>query len=100
MVVPDRRWPSGSSSLQSKTGRAIPSITVAFRRGGGRTRRSAAIRLTTLPLSRRMNVAEDFRLVYGADADAPRAVALSIDTNDTHAPSEGLIGPILFRSSD
>jgi Protein of unknown function (DUF3047) len=51
-------------------------------------------------LTERRNVAEDFRLVYGGDADAPRAVALSIDTNDTHAPSEGLIGPILFRSSD
>jgi len=51
-------------------------------------------------LTERRNVAEDFRLMYGADADAPRAVALSIDTNDTHAPSEGLIGPILFRSSD
>jgi len=41
-----------------------------------------------------------FASSYGADADAPRAVALSIDTNDTHAPSEGLIGAILFRSSD
>ena len=51
-------------------------------------------------LTERRNVAEDFRLIYGADADAPRAVALSIDTNDTHAPSEGLIGAILFRSSD
>ncbi len=51
-------------------------------------------------LTERRNVAEDFRLIYGADADAPRAVALSIDTNDTHAPSEGLIGAILFRSSE
>lgn len=46
----------------------------------------------------RRNVADDFRLVYGADPDPPGAVALSIDTNDTRSPSEGFIGPLLFRS--
>jgi Protein of unknown function (DUF3047) len=46
----------------------------------------------------RRNVAEDFRLVYGSEADSPGAVALSIDTNDTQSPSEGFIGPLLFRS--
>jgi len=49
-------------------------------------------------LTERRNVADDFRLVYGAEPDAPGAVALSIDTNDTQSPSEGLIGPLLFRS--
>ena len=51
-------------------------------------------------LTERRNVAEDFRLVYGVDADPPRAVALSIDTNDTQAASEGFIGAILFRGSN
>jgi len=42
--------------------------------------------------------AADERLVYGAEPDAPGAVALSIDTNDTQSPAEGFIGPLLFRS--
>ena len=44
-------------------------------------------------LIERRNVADDFRLIYGAEPDAPGAVALSIDTNDTRSPSDGLIGP-------
>ena len=49
-------------------------------------------------LTERRNVADDFRAVYGGDPDTPGAVALSIDTNDTQSPSDGLIGPLLFRS--
>jgi hypothetical protein len=44
----------------------------------------------------RRNVAEDYRRVYGERPDNPRAIAISIDTNDTHATAAGLIGPIAF----
>jgi Protein of unknown function (DUF3047) len=51
-------------------------------------------------LTERRNVLDDFRTIYGEEPEAPAAVALSIDTNDTKSPSEGLIGSIQFRSRD
>ena len=67
-----------------------------------RTVRFIIVRSGTSQLGRwqteRRNVADDFRLVYGAEPDAPGAVALSIDTNDTQSSSEGFVGPLLFRS--
>jgi hypothetical protein len=50
-------------------------------------------------VTERRHVVDDFRLVYRADADAPGAIALSVDTNDTKSHAEGFIGPILFRSN-
>jgi hypothetical protein len=49
-------------------------------------------------LTERRNVAADFRSIYGEEPESPGAVALSIDTNDTKARSEGLVGELLFRS--
>jgi Protein of unknown function (DUF3047) len=43
------------------------------------------------------NVGEDFRKIYGEEPDAPDAVSISIDTNDTSSVAEAFIGPILFR---
>ena len=50
-------------------------------------------------LTERRNVAEDFRSVYGEDAESPAVIALSIDTNDTNSKAEGSIGEILFRNA-
>lgn len=48
-------------------------------------------------LTERRDVAADYRKVFGEDPPAPAAVALSIDTNDTHSVAEGYIGAIRFR---
>jgi Protein of unknown function (DUF3047) len=45
----------------------------------------------------RRNVAEDFRRIYGEEPDAPAAVSVAIDSNDTSSTSESFIGSILFR---
>ena len=45
----------------------------------------------------RRNVAEDFKKIYGEDAENPGAVSLSIDSNDTHSYSESMMGPLVFR---
>jgi DUF3047 family protein len=49
-------------------------------------------------ITERRNVADDYRTVFGETAPDPRAIALSIDTNDTHASAAAFIGPIVFRS--
>jgi hypothetical protein len=47
-------------------------------------------------LSDERNVVEDYRRVFGDEPDAPGAIALSIDTNDTHSSAETLFGRIAF----
>ena len=45
----------------------------------------------------RRNVVDDYRRVYGEPPqESPKAIAISIDTNDTHSRSAALIGPIAF----
>jgi hypothetical protein len=46
----------------------------------------------------RRNVAEDFKRIYGADPDAPAALSLAIDSNDTNSTAESFVGALLFRS--
>ena len=46
----------------------------------------------------RRDVAADYLRLYGEKPPAPRAVALSIDTNDTRAPAEALFGAIAFAA--
>ncbi|MBM4442473.1 MAG: DUF3047 domain-containing protein [Candidatus Rokubacteria bacterium] len=48
-------------------------------------------------VTERRNVREDFRKVYGEEAENPGAVSVSIDSNDTHSFSEAFVGPIFFR---
>jgi hypothetical protein len=48
-------------------------------------------------LTERRNVAEDFKQIYGEDADAPGALAIAVDSNDTNSSAESFIGKILFR---
>jgi DUF3047 family protein len=45
----------------------------------------------------RRNVADDFKKIYGEDPDAPGALSVAIDSNDTSSTSESFIGTILFR---
>ena len=45
----------------------------------------------------RRNVREDFKKIYGEDAEDPGVVSISIDSNDTHSYSESFVGPIVFR---
>jgi DUF3047 family protein len=48
-------------------------------------------------LTERRNVVDDYRKVYGEPPDEnPKAIAISIDTNDTHSRSAALIGSIAF----
>ena len=49
-------------------------------------------------VSERRDVVEDYRRVYGERPENPRAVAISIDTNDTHSSAAALIGPITFTT--
>jgi hypothetical protein len=48
-------------------------------------------------LTERRNVAEDFRRIYGEDAEGPTAVSVAIDSNDTNSTAESFLGTILFR---
>jgi hypothetical protein len=44
------------------------------------------------------DVAEDYRTIFGEPPPNPQAIALSIDTNDTHSPAQTLFGPIAFTA--
>ncbi|HET7342509.1 MAG TPA: DUF3047 domain-containing protein [Methylomirabilota bacterium] len=46
----------------------------------------------------RRDVAADYLRLFGEPPPAPRAVALSIDTNDTRSPAEALFGPIAWAA--
>jgi hypothetical protein len=48
-------------------------------------------------LHEQRNVAADFKRIYGAEPDAPAAVSLGIDSNDTNSTAESFVGPLLFR---
>lgn len=47
-------------------------------------------------ITERRNVYEDYERVFGEEPENPRAVAISIDTNDTHSVAEAFIGHIAF----
>ena len=49
-------------------------------------------------VTERRNLRDDFKQIYGEDADDPGAVSLSIDSNDTHSTSASSFGTILFRA--
>jgi len=49
-------------------------------------------------LTERRNVYEDYRKVFGEHPEVPRAIALSIDTNDTRSLAEALIGRVIFTN--
>jgi hypothetical protein len=49
-------------------------------------------------ITERRDIVADYRRIYGQAPENPGAIALSIDTNDTRAFAEGLIGTIRFVS--
>jgi hypothetical protein len=49
-------------------------------------------------LTERRNVAEDYAKIFGESPDDPRAITISIDSNDTRSTAESFIGPIVFRA--
>jgi hypothetical protein len=49
-------------------------------------------------MTERRNVYEDYRKAFGEDPEDPGAIAISIDTNDTHSTAEALVGRIVFTS--
>lgn len=48
-------------------------------------------------LTERRNIAEDFKRIYGAEPDAPAALSVAIDSNDTNSSAESFVGTLLFR---
>jgi hypothetical protein len=48
-------------------------------------------------LTERRNVAEDFKRIYGTEPDAPSALSIAIDSNDTKSSAESFVGALLFR---
>ncbi len=49
-------------------------------------------------LTERRDVAADYQKIYGEPPDNPKAVAISVDTNDTHSAAAALIDTIAFTS--
>src|SRR6266540_674745 len=49
-------------------------------------------------LTEHRNVAEDYVKIFGEFPDDPRAITISIDSNDTHSIAESFMGPIVFRA--
>ena len=49
-------------------------------------------------LTERRNLAEDYTKIFGEIPDDPKAITISIDSNDTQSTAESFMGPIVFRS--
>jgi len=49
-------------------------------------------------VTERRNVYEDYERIFHEPPDQPRAITLSIDSNDTHSEAESFIGPVMFRA--
>lgn len=49
-------------------------------------------------LTEQRNVAEDYVKIFGEAPDDPKAITISIDSNDTQSMAESFIGPIVFHS--
>jgi hypothetical protein len=48
-------------------------------------------------ITERRNLRDDFKKVYGEDADNPGVVSIAIDSNDTNSSAEAFVGAITFR---
>jgi hypothetical protein len=82
----DANLPAGAMERSRKTG----SVMFVIVRSGGQD--------LGRWMTERRNVYEDFRKAFGEDPEDPQAVAISIDTNDTHSTAEALVGRIVFMS--
>jgi DUF3047 family protein len=48
-------------------------------------------------VTERRNLSEDYRELFGEFPEDPRAITISIDSNDTRSNAESFMGPIVFR---
>jgi Protein of unknown function (DUF3047) len=99
-------WPRSPEFLRSRIlgyvwDTAAPAGTIARSEKTG-TVTYIVIRTGPADLGRwvteRRNVLEDYRRIFGEEPEAPGAIALSIDTNDTHTRAESFMGPIRFTA--
>ena len=82
----DTTAPVGTTCKSEKTG----TVTyIVLRSGAGELNKW---------VTERRNVREDFKKLFGEDADNPDAVSISIDSNDTKSTAESFVGPIRFRN--
>jgi DUF3047 family protein len=81
----DTTQPAGTICKSEKTG-TVTYVVV----------RSGSAELGTWVTERR-NVAEDFKRIYGEEPEAPAAISVAIDSNDTRSTAESFMGTILFR---
>jgi hypothetical protein len=97
-------WPRSPEFLRSRIlgyvwDTAAPAGTIARSEKTG-TVTYIVIRTGPADLGRwvteRRNVLEDYRRIFGEEPEAPGAIALSIDTNDTHTRAESFMGLIRF----
>jgi Protein of unknown function (DUF3047) len=49
-------------------------------------------------ITERRNVAEDYKKIYGAQADNPGYISIAIDSDDTVSSAESVFGAIRFRA--
>ncbi len=49
-------------------------------------------------ITERRNVLEDYKKIYGAQADNPGYISIAIDSDDTVSSAESIFGSILFRA--
>lgn len=83
----DRSLPIGSIVRSRKTGTVTFIVVRTGEEGLGQW------------FEERRNLVEDYRTVFGEAPFTPRAIALSIDTNDTRSSAEALFGRIALVPS-
>lgn len=83
-------WGTSEPAGAVERSRKAPTVTFVILRSGS----EALGRWVT----ERRDVVADYRRIYGERPDNPRVIALSIDTNDTHATASSFIGPIAFSA--
>jgi hypothetical protein len=81
----DTTAPAGTIARSEKTGTVTYVIVRSGPEGLGQW------------ITERRNVREDFRKIYGEEPDAPAAISVAIDSNDTGSVAESFMGPIVFK---
>jgi len=82
----DTATPAGTVILSQKTG----TVTFVVARSGPQDLGKW--------ITERRNIVQDYLKIYGEFPPDPKAITISIDSNDTHSLAESFIGPIVFRA--
>ena len=82
----DTATPAGTVILSQKTG----TVTFVVARSGPQDLGKW--------ITERRNIVQDYLKIYGEFPPDPKAITISIDSNDTHSVAESFIGPIVFRA--